>query len=59
MPAILTFGCHGKTVMHWVWAYGEARLACTRAVFHILAQRHGFQPHASGFVPLSIAKLNL
>jgi hypothetical protein len=25
----------------------------------VLVQWHGFQPHASGFVPLSIAELSL
>jgi hypothetical protein len=44
-------------VMHRGWAYFQARLAFTMAAFNVLVQWHGLQPHASGFVPLSIAKL--
>jgi len=33
--------------------------AFTMAAFHVLVQWHGFQPHASGFVPLSIAEFSL
>jgi hypothetical protein len=29
------------------------------AVFNILVQWHGFQPNASGFVPLSLAEFGL
>ena len=29
------------------------------AAFNVLAQWHGFQPNASGFVPLSIAEFSL
>jgi len=29
------------------------------AVFNVLVQWHGLQPHASGFVPLSIAEFSL
>jgi hypothetical protein len=45
--------------MHRVWAYFEARLAFTIAAFNILVQWHGFQPNASGFVPLLIAEFSL
>ena len=31
----------------------------TIAAFHVLVQWHGFQPNASGFVPLSIAEFSL
>ena len=41
------------------WAYVHARLAFTMAVFNLLVQWHGFQPNASGFVPLSIAEFSL
>jgi hypothetical protein len=55
----LTVVCHFKRVMHRVWASFQARLAFTMAAFHVLVQWHGFQPYASGFVPLSIADFSL
>jgi hypothetical protein len=57
--SMLTLVCHVKKVMHCVWAYFQARLAFTMAVFHVLVQWQGLRPNASGFVPLSIAKLSL
>jgi hypothetical protein len=57
--SMLTVVCHFKKVMHRVWAYFHARLAFTMAVFNVLVQWHGFQPNASGFVPLSIAEFSL
>jgi hypothetical protein len=57
--SMLTLVCHCKKVMHRVWTSFHARLAFTMATFNILAQWHGFQPNASGFVPLSIAELSL
>src|SRR6516164_8618898 len=57
--SMLTVVCHFKKVMHRVWAYFQARLAFTMAVFDILVQWHGLQPNASGFVPLSIAGFSL
>jgi hypothetical protein len=57
--SMLTLVCHFKKVMHRAWAYFHARLAFTMAAFNILAQWHGFQPNASGFVPLSIAEFSL
>jgi len=48
-----------KKVMHRGWAYFHARLAFTMAAFNMLVQWHGFQPYASGFVLLSIAKFGL
>jgi hypothetical protein len=57
--SMLTVVCHCKRVMHRVWAYFQARLAFPMAAFNVLVQWHGFQPHASGFVPLSIAELSL
>jgi hypothetical protein len=57
--SMLTLVCHFKKVMHRVWAYFQARLAFTMAAFNILVQWHGFQPTASGFVPLSIAEFSL
>ena len=51
--------CHVKKVMHRGWAYFQARLAFTMAAFNVLVQWHGFQPYASGFVPLSIAEFSL
>jgi hypothetical protein len=44
---------------HRGWAYFQARLAFTMAAFNVLVQWHGFQPTASGFVPLSIAEFSL
>ena len=49
--SMLTLVCHCKKVMHRVWAYFQARLAFTMAVFNVLVQWHGFQPNAPGFVP--------
>jgi hypothetical protein len=57
--SMLTVVCHFKKVMHRGWVYFQARLAFTMAVFNILVQWHGFQPNASGFVPLSIAEFSL
>src|SRR5881628_175402 len=57
--SMLTLVCHFKKVMHRVWAYFQARLAFTMAVFNVLVQWHGFQPNAAGFVPLSIAEFSL
>jgi len=57
--SMLTLVCHCKKVMHRVWASLQARLAFTMAVFNVLVQWHGFQPNASGFVPLSIAEFSL
>jgi hypothetical protein len=57
--SMLTLVCHLKKVMHRDWAYFQARLAFTMAAFNVLVQWHGFQPTASGFVPLSIAEFSL
>jgi hypothetical protein len=57
--SMLTLVCHLKKVMHRGWAYFQARLAFTMAAFNILVQWHGFQPYASGFVPLSMAEFSL
>ncbi len=57
--SMLTLVCHLKKVMHRGWAYFQARLAFTMAAFNVLVQWHGFQPYASGFVPLSIAEFSL
>jgi hypothetical protein len=56
---MLTVVCHLKRIMHRVWEYFQARLAFTIAAFYVLVQWHGFQPHAAGFVPLSIAEFSL
>jgi hypothetical protein len=50
---------HCKKVRHRGWAYFPARLAFTMAAFNVLVQWHGFQPNASGFVPLSMAEFSL
>ena len=57
--SMLTLVCHLKKVMHRGWAYFQARLAFTMAAFNVLVQWYGFQPNASGFVPLSIAEFGL
>src|SRR5438874_7947756 len=57
--SMLTLVCHFKKGMHRVWEYFQARLAFTMAAFNVLVQWHGFEPYASGFVPLSIAELSL
>ena len=58
-PCDLVSQCHLKKVMHRGWAYFQARLAFTMAAFNVLVQWHGFQPNASGFVPLSMAEFSL
>ena len=57
--SMLTLITHFKKVMHRVWTYFHARLAFTMAAFNVLVQWHGFQPNASGFVPLSMAEFSL
>ena len=57
--SMLTLVCHIKKVMHRGWAYFQTRLAFTMAAFNVLVQWYGFQPNASGFVPLSIAEFSL
>ena len=57
--SMLTLVCHFKRVMHRVWTYFQARLAFTMAAFNVLVRLDGFQPNASGFVPLSIAGFSL
>jgi hypothetical protein len=57
--AMLTLVCHCKKVMHRVWAYFQARLAFTMAVFKVLVPWYGLVPNADGFVPLSIAGFSL
>ena len=57
--SMLTLISHFKKIMHRVVDYVLARLAFTVAAFNLLIQWDGFQPDKHGFVPLSIAKLNL
>jgi hypothetical protein len=57
--SMLTLVSHFTKAMHRVWTYFHARLAFTMAAFNVLVQWHGFRPHASGFVPLSIAEFSL
>ena len=57
--SMLTTVCHFKKVGHRVWAYFQARLAFTMALFNILVQWHGLQPDETGFVHLSIAEFSL
>ena len=57
--SMLTLVCHVKKVMHRGWTYFQARLAFTMAAFNVLVQWHGFQPNASGFMPLSITEFSL
>ncbi len=58
-PCDLVSQSHFKKVMHRGWAYFQARLAFIMAAFNVLVQWYGFQPNASGFVPLSIAEFSL
>src|SRR5262247_3897884 len=55
----LTLVYHLKKVMHRGWAYCQARLAFTMAACNVLVQWYGFQPNASGVVPLSMAEFSL
>jgi hypothetical protein len=57
--SMLTLVSHFKKVMHRGWASFHARLAFTMAAFKVLVQWHGFQPHGSGCVPLSMAEFSL
>ena len=57
--SMLTTVCHFKKVMHRVWAYFQARLAFTMAVFNLLVSWDGFLPDRDGFVHLSIASFSL
>jgi hypothetical protein len=57
--SMLTTICHFKKVLHRVWAYFEARLAFTMAVFNLLVSWDGFHPDPTGFVHLSIANFSL
>src|SRR5215470_20126193 len=57
--SMLTLVCHCKKVMHRAWAYFQAWLAFTMALFNVLAQWQGLRLTASGFVPLSIAEFVL
>ena len=57
--SMLTLVYHFKRVMHRVWTYFQTWLAFTMAAFNVLAQWHGFQPYASGFVPLSMSEFSL
>jgi hypothetical protein len=58
-PCDLVSQCHFKKVMHREWAYFQARLAFTMALFNVLVQWQGLRPTASGFVPLSITEFSL
>src|ERR1043166_8730269 len=49
--SMLTLVCHFKKVMHREWAYVQARLAFTMALFNVLVQWQGFRPTATGFRP--------
>jgi len=57
--SMLTTVCHFKKVGHRVWAYFQARLAFTMALFNILVQWYGLHPDETGFVHLSIAEFSL
>jgi hypothetical protein len=57
--SMLTLVSHFKKVMHRVWEYFHARLACTMAALNVLVQWYGLPPDAQGFVPLSIAEFSL
>src|SRR5215831_18839520 len=45
--SMLTLVCHFKKVMHRAWAYFQARLAFTMALFNVLVQWQGLRPNAS------------
>ena len=57
--SMLTLVCPRKQGMPRGWASFQARLAFTMAACNVLGQWHGFQPTASGFVPLSLAECSL
>jgi hypothetical protein len=57
--SMLTVVSHFKKVMHRVWEYFHARLACTMAAVNMLVQWHGLPTDEQGFVPLSIAEFSL
>jgi len=57
--SLRTLVCPCKQMMHRGWAYFQARLAFPMAAFNVLVQWHGFEPYASGFVPLAMAEFSL
>jgi hypothetical protein len=57
--SMLTGDCHLKKVAHRTWAAFQARLASALATFNLLAQWHGFQLDAHGFIQLSLAEFSL
>lgn len=57
--SMLTLVSHFKKVMHRVWAYFQARLAFTMAMFNVLVQWNGLQPDEDGMIHLSIAPFAL
>lgn len=57
--SMLTTVCHFKKVGHRVWAYFEARLAFTMALFNLLVQWYPPDIDQNGTVHLSIAEFSL
>jgi hypothetical protein len=57
--SMLTQICHFKHMAHKSWVYFQSHLGYAMALFNLLAQWHGFQPDAHGFVRLSIAEFSL
>jgi len=57
--SMLTLVSHFKKVMHRVWAYFQARLAFTMALFNVLVQWYGLPVGEDGIVHLSIAEFSL
>ena len=51
--------CHYKKTTQRTWKYFLSKMAYTMAAFNILAQWNGLNPDENGFVPLSIAHVNL
>jgi hypothetical protein len=56
---MFTLVSHFKKVMHRVWAYFQARLAFTIAMFNVLVQWNGSPPDKDGLIHLSIAQFSL
>jgi len=57
--SMLPLVSHFKKVMHRVWEYFAARLACTMAASNVLVQWHGLPADKDGFVSLSMAEFSL
>jgi hypothetical protein len=57
--SMLTRVCHFKRQSHRAWAFFQAHLGWTVALFNILAQWNGLKPDEHGHTHLAIAQFSL